>query len=171
MRRSSWIVLLTAGILLLITTVLYSLTYAERAPAMSQAVAAQLVDTGRRAVERNDLNTFFNLFTEDAKVLGRSREDARAEIGKAMTELRGNFTLNIRNLEVRPEGRSAQLTFTMDVGQKDERMDVVYYPDLLMRARLEKVRFPRWWGLFESERWMVTELESDPAILPKPDAP
>jgi len=88
-----------------------------------------------------------------------------------MSELRGSFSLTIRNLAVKSEGRSTQLTFTMDVGQKDDRMEVVYYPDLRMRAQVEKVRIPRWWGLFEVERWKVTELESDPPILPKRDAP
>ncbi len=171
MRRSSWIILLSAGTLLVIATVLYSLTYAERAPAMSQAVAAELLETGRRAVERSDVNALFDLFTEDATVLGRTRADARAEIAKAMSEMRGDFSISIRNLEVRPEGRSAQVTFTMDVGQKDDRMDVVYYPDLRVRARIAKIRIPRWWGLFEAEKWQITELESDPPILPKPERP
>ena len=171
MRRSSWIILLTAGSLLVIATVLYSLTYSERAPAMSQAVATELAEAGRRAVERGDVNALFDLFTKDATVLGRTRADAYVEIAKAMSEMRGNFSINIRNLEVRREGRSAQATFTMDVGQKDDRMDVVYYPDLRMRARIAKIRTPRWWGLFEAESWKVTEIESDPPILPKADPP
>jgi len=72
-RRSSWIILFSAAILLLITTVLYSLTYAERAPGMSSAVAEEMVTSGRKAIERSDLNSFFDLFTEDAMVLGRPR--------------------------------------------------------------------------------------------------
>ena len=171
MRRSSWILLIFAGSLLFITSLVYSITYAEQAPPMSLAEAARIVETGRKAVERGDLNGFFALFADNAMILGRTRADAREEIAKSISELRGNFSLSIRNLEVRPEGRSAQLTFTMDIGQKDDRMDVVYYPDVRMRARVEKLRVKRWWGLFESEQWLVTDLESDPPIQPKAEAP
>ena len=167
MRRSSWVVLVLAGIFLLISMTLYTLTFSQEAGRMTRGKAEELVERGRQAVERKDIGGLLALFSRDASILGRTPSNFREVLAKTFAELKGDFRVSVRDIEVRPEGNSASITFVTDIGQKDEKMDVVYFPSVHMRATVRKARAPRWLGLFEAEVWQVTELTSDPPILPK----
>jgi ketosteroid isomerase-like protein len=144
---------------------LYSLALSHKAPAMSPEVAGDLVRRGRAAVERSDSGSFMDLLAPDATIFDRSPEEFEKELDKAFSELRGHFSIDTRNLQVRPEGRTALITFTMDVGQKDGRMNAVYFPGVRVRARVERRKSTRWWGLVEAEEWKVSRLDSDPPLL------
>ena len=167
MRRSSWIVLSLAVLFLMVATLLYTLSFADRAPLLDARSGAAMVEKGRRAAERGDTNALLSMFTDDALILGRKRSDFREVFEKSLAEIHGNFSINIRNVEVHPEGRTGEIAFIMDVGQKDATMDAIYFPHLQMRAKVERVRVRRWWGLFEAEEWKAAELTSDPPIIPR----
>ena len=98
MRRSSWIVLSLAVLFLMVATLLYTLSFADSAPLLDARSGAAIVEKGRRAAERGDTNALLSIFTDDALILGRKRSDFREVFEKALAEIHGNFSINIRNV-------------------------------------------------------------------------
>ena len=168
MRRSSWIALVLAVVLLLTAGALYRISSAQPAPPMTRRLGVEMLERGKRAVETSDADALMALFTDDAMILGRRPDDFRKVIEKAFSELKGNFRVETSHVEVETGSANAEIRFVMDLGQRDERMDAVYFPQVRMRAKLVKALTPRWLGLFHVEEWRVIELTSDPQIVPRP---
>ena len=134
---------------------------------MSLENARALVARARKAVETKDTDGLLAMFTSDAVIMERNPDEFREIVGKAFGELHGQFSMETRDVRLDFEARAARVTFIMDLGQKDSQKDIVYYPNVQIRARLEKNVSPRWLGLFEVEEWKVKRLDADPPILPK----
>ena len=167
MRRTSWIVLALAGILMLTAGALYNLSNSEPAPPFTREMGLEIVERGKLAVERSDSGALMALFTDDAMILGRKRSNFRALIDKTFAELTGNFRMEIRDIKVEAGSANAEVRFVVDIGQRDDRMDAIYFPRVRMRAKLVKALIPKWLGLFYEEEWKVIDLTSDPQIVPR----
>lgn len=134
---------------------------------MTPAVAKALVAKAQQAVESKDTNGLLSMFSDDADIMKRNPGEFREIVDTAFSEIQGTFNMDVRAVNLDFAGGGARITFIMDLGQKNARMDAVYFPNTRIIAHLEKARTPRWLGLYEVEEWKVKRLEADPPILPR----
>lgn len=161
MRRSSWMILATAGTLLFISCLFYLRSSTTPLKPMSHTEAVRFIERGRIAFESGDAAGVVALLAPDADFLKRSPEEVRAVLNRTFGEISEPLRVTIRNVQVRQVGRSATITFTMDVSQKLEKTNVLYFPGVQIHLKLRTVRVPRWLGLATQEEWRIVEAEGD----------
>jgi hypothetical protein len=164
MKRSSWIVLGAAAIILAVSTAFYLSLANRQAPPLTPRVVAGLVDEGKRALERRDPDAIMELMTPEARVLGRRLEPMRAIIRRAFDELQTPLTVKTGKVALKSEGGEHTATFAMEIGQQTSGMTAVYYPGLRVHLHLQKVRTPHWLGLFTVEEWRISQFDCEPPI-------
>src|SRR5207249_501541 len=87
MRRSSWVAVITAVLLLAALAAVLVLAVPPAAPRMSQEEASRLIGQGVRALERRDTGAIMDLFTADAKILDHKAEEVRPLVARAVSEI------------------------------------------------------------------------------------
>jgi hypothetical protein len=164
MRRSSVVVLIMAGLLLAAMAFLYVRSFDTIAPPMSVQVATDLLNRGKAALERRDVEGIMELTAPDARLLGRSPEQMRTILNQAMAELgREHLTITWSDVSARQTDNTAYVSFNLQVGQKTAGFDATYYNSRI-RLELQKVRIPHWFGLYSTEEWRVSLADSDRSL-------
>ncbi len=166
MRRSSWVLLGLAGLILVFSVLLYAHAGTYPAPPMNNQTASRIIDKGRAALERRDVDAIMDLMAPTARVLDRRPDELRTLLTRAMEEVQGHLDVTVRNLMARQEQSRAVATFDMDIGQKS--LNAVYYPNLHVRLILDRVPISHWLGLFTTEEWKIAEVTTDPPFETTP---
>lgn len=164
LRRSSWLVLITAVVLLTVAALLYVHSFNTTAPPMSQRVVESILERGRSAVERHDVGEIMDLMSPNARIMGMNPDQLRIMLNRSMKELGpGSLLISWKNLVVRPLHDSAEASLDLSIGQKTNSADIQYY-DTHVDLQLEKVQTSHWFGLFHSEDWKILTATSDRAM-------
>lgn len=163
MRRSSCALIVLVVLLVVAFVLLIRARDTVAGPPSPGAVQA-ILDQGRTALERHDVDGILRLFTPDAVIMDRSQDQLRQVLAGAMQEL-GPAVLTVKTskLEVAPAGNSAVASFDIDVNEHPSGAEIHYY-HAHFRATLEKVRQVRWLGLFTTEQWKISRLDSDTSL-------
>jgi len=167
MRRSSKVALLVAVLILVAMIVVYLKTLDTVAPPMSLQVAQQLLERGRVALERRDADGIMDLMASNAKILDQNVERMRLILYRTMRELgTSHLTATWKNLNARQQGNNAYVSFDLEVGQDEAGVWASYYRPHI-NLELTKVRVSRWFGLYTTEEWKITRVESsEPLDIP-----
>ncbi len=168
MRRSSWIMLILAAVVMAACIGLYARagTYAD--PPLTTQLASKMIERGESALERHDVNGIMDLMAPNAKILGRNTEETRTLIGNAFQEIQGHLEVTTRNLQARQQGDHGEADFDMDIGQKTSAMKAVYYPNVHVRLTFERLPISHWMGLFTTMEWKISDMTTDPPIETAP---
>ena len=164
MRRSSCIVLCIAFVFLIAATFLYMRSFNSTAPPMTDAEASRIIARGNRSLERKDVRAIVDMMSPDAKILNRSLPEVEEFIRTAVGQVNGHLSVAPRNIHAHPAGAQADFTFDMDVGQKSQKLDAVYFPNIHVTVQLEKRRTTHWLGLVSKEEWKITQVDTVPVI-------
>src|SRR5437763_1107602 len=109
MRRSSWLALAIAGLLLAVLVAVLVLAGSRTAPPMSQREASRIINQGIHALEQRDVGAIMALFTPDARILEHKADEVRPLIEKAVTEISGPFKVSYRKVSVQQSGTHAEV--------------------------------------------------------------
>ena len=164
MRRSSWIALVIAAVLVVALGILFRRWSDTAAPAMSPQVVKAIVERGRAAAERKDVGGMMDLFSPNAHVLDIDPERLRPLIEKAMEELGpSHLSLKLNGLTSRSQNGRGYASLDVDIDEKLKGANAHYY-HLHLTMTLERVRESRLFGLLPSEEWKITRLDSEPSF-------
>lgn len=168
MRRSSWVMVGVALLMLILASIPFVRAKDAAAPPFTAEVMTDILERGRRALEKRDTAALLAMLHPDARLLNRSPDQIRIHLNRMMREL-GESHLRIRwsNLSIRPRDSSA--SFDLHISERTPRMEAHYYPNLNLRVRLQKHRTSYLFGLFSVEEWRVIHVESDMYLdVPEP---
>lgn len=164
MKRSSWMALGAAGIVLAASTAFYLSVVNRTAPALTTRVVAGLIEKGKQALDRGDVDGIMQLMTPDARVIGRRPESIRNLIRKALNEVQTPLQAKTGRITLKSEGGEHIATFDLEIGQETGEMKAVYFPSLRVRLHLQRVRTPQWLGLYTVEEWRIAQFDCEPTI-------
>jgi hypothetical protein len=131
---------------------------------MTQAEAIRFIERGKAALERRDVNAIMNVMSPQARILGMNTDDMRQIITGAVGQVHGHLTPVTKNVAARQTANTAEISFDMDLNQKTPEMDAVYFMNYHFTVRLEKAWSSHLLGLYRTEDWLITSLESNPHI-------
>jgi hypothetical protein len=167
MRRSSWIALCGAGLMLALFALPIGQPVHSQPSQMSAEIAARLIRDAREALERGDAGGIVRLVSPSARLFGQTQNDLQDLLSPMLDQVVGHFSVATRDLSIRQDGRFASISFVMDIGQSTDVMEAVYCPNVRVDLRLERVRTQGWLGLSSAYEWKIIEATS----VPKPDIP
>ena len=129
MRRTSWLYL-TIGVAILASCSLIFVAqpFHSAAPPMTNAVAEQIIDQGRRGLKDGDTGAIMDLMAPDAHLLGRSVDEIRPAIRTALGEIgdsRAGERLRRALSDARPEVRFQAIIAFARVASADDAIDAI----------------------------------------------
>lgn len=162
MRRTSWIFLIAALLMLAATLGFYLQSASTPAPPLTGAVVQKLIDEGKDAVNRRDAQGVMNLMAPDAKVIGRPLDRVGQLISQAFKQMDGPLGIRTSKPELRMENGVQTASFELDIGEENDKMTAVYFPALRARVRFARVHVSHWLGLYSTEEWRISVFDCDP---------
>jgi hypothetical protein len=160
MRRSSKILLIVAGLLLVGLGLLYLQPGEAVLPSMTPALAESIMRRGVEAVKRKDVSTLMSLMSPNATILERRAGELRRVIEESLNDVPGELDIKVSNISVTQKKQKAIATCNMEVGQTTPQMEASYFRASL-RVHFEPYHTTHWLGLYTSKSWKIASVESD----------
>jgi hypothetical protein len=164
MRRSSWITLALATIILAAIGALFVTSAGSKAPPMTASIANDIIKRGTRALAAGDVEGIMDLIAPNARILDKSPDYMRAVLERTVKEL-GDTKLQIRcgPPTIKEQRGVAYVSFDMDVGERRGNVDIQYFHTRL-DLQLKRVRAPRMMGAQWAEEWRIIRLDSSQSL-------
>ena len=164
MRRSSLTLLLVALGLICVAAVASISLRPRPAPTLSRAVVIDLLDRGKEALSRHDVEGMLSLFTRDARILKRSPGQLRQLMTQAMRELGSEpLKADYTDLQFLDSGSKAVVSLRLEISQHFGGVDASYFrPAIHLVIRKERESGPL--GLLSRDEWKIDELTSDSTL-------
>ncbi|MER3474750.1 MAG: hypothetical protein C4335_12135 [Armatimonadota bacterium] len=154
MKRSTWLAIAGAGLLLAVLLVLWRVA-STPAPPEDQQVRQRLEEI-RLAVERRDLNAIMDAISNDFEAFGYSPDRLRLEIASAF---RRGVKPHVRytNPSINVIGKEATVNLRVEVWWEDRGLVSRHEPtDIQVYLRKEPARK---WLVIPDEKWRVVDVE------------
>ncbi|MCS7309660.1 MAG: hypothetical protein RMM06_02180 [Armatimonadota bacterium] len=154
MKRSTWIAIWGATVLLAILLVMWRVAATPTLP--EEQVVRDRIEEIRQAIEERKLNALMDSISSDFNAFGYSRDRLRIEIASAFR--RGiqpslRYTPPVINII----GKEATVNTRVEVWWEEQGLVSRHEPtDIQIRMRKEPARK---WLVFPTEKWRVVEVE------------
>jgi hypothetical protein len=154
MKRSTWLALIGAMVLLAVLLVMWRVA-ATSAPPEEQVVRNRLEEI-RLAIEGRDLNTLMDAISSDFDAFGYSPERLRIEIASAFRRgIRPHIRYSTPVINI--IGKEATVSMRVEAWWEEQGLVSRHEPtDIQLKLRKEPARK---WLVFPTEKWRVVDVE------------
>ena len=161
MKRNSKLALVTAIFFLIAGSASWWLFGDHSSGPFDQAFAEQYIKAGVKLFEERDTTSLIDMIAPDASFFNRSRDQIRSVVRQTTDDLgKTKLQLTMSKLVVEPGVTEAKADFDVQIREKTEKIDVLYYT-LHVHIRVARVKVRYLLGMGSSDVWKITEAGGD----------
>ena len=158
MKKSSWIAISVALLLLAALGGLYSVTQ-KPAPGFNQEHITSLLNSMKSAVERKDVRSIMGYMDEspETRVSRLNSDQTRLFLSRAFQQT-GHLNADYKNLQIHPSEMDPIAEFDLEVKHSLPEADGTDYSGHII-FHMKQVEIPHLFGLYHTKDWRISRAE------------